>query len=1030
MKQFRSLIVLAALAMIAGSCSQQGPQAFVDAPGIDTEIRTTAEFPDDGLTRLVITPITGAAPMIEPASAGPIEADTGATTDDTVGEVDPMRHLTPEMVAAVPAGTPLEVRDGQVGYVDDSGEFVALQPVVAPPTTAPAAPDPADSGSSDASSEPEPAMRYGNPHIDRLAADPAVESVIVIGDGTFGVTVSDPSVIDPRIFAVVEDVPFGLAVDQYEPYQWANENNGSNLQGVTAVSQVEDADLDVSATLDRADGSGVVVAVIDSGVDFSHSDLDNSWWTNLGETCGNGIDDDGNGYVDDCRGWDFGNNDAAPYDVGADSHGTHVSGIITANRNGSGIAGIAPDARIMDLNVAQRSSYGDSISGAAVTAAIRYAVDNGADIINMSLGSEPGTSAASVAPMGAAIDYAASKGVIVVVAAGNNGVDLASLPVYPASFDRPNMIVVGASTPADTRASFSNYGSGIVDVYAPGDVILSTVPGDDFRFMSGTSQASPAVAATAALVKQLNPDVAAADVIDAVVSSVDLAEALSTSSASGRINAATATGGNGDDAPIPTELAVRVWGVSDPGNEVSATVEIATPPDHFDEDHRWELTLVHTDANGAYAIVDHPFSIGGVVASTGADGALDLAGPDVARVDVGVTLPAGRYSFVIEAVPTADRSFRLGDAFVTTFEIPGDPEAPVDTTPPTTTPPTTTPTSTVPADPASGDEAAGSSTTAPSSNGGASGEGTSAGSSGSDDSGTNGTGGTGSGSTGSGSNGDSPTTTVPSSPSTSSAGSPTTTEATNSAVPTTAVPTTAAPTTSGPTSGGGDQDPGPGTDPGFTVPDTPAPVPSDIGDGTAKKGEWEATSVSPQAGYVNAANTVVIRGVFPSDTYVWFGDQPGQVVHQNRSQITVRTPLRAEPGVVDITLQKSPTGVVLRIPDAYAFASIDAGQTPIPGGGDSGGGDSGDAPTTDPGDSGSGGSDGSAPGEPSDGGVPTDGTPGDGTADETPSSNRRSRMIVGSAVELENGLRGGSVSPNLAAGVPVCSTEPCPIVPR
>lgn len=234
---------------------------------------------------------------------------------------------------------------------------------------------------------------------------------------------------------------------------------------------------------------------------------------------------------------------------------------------------------------------------------------------------------------------------------------------------------------------------------------------------------------------------------------------------------------------------------------------------------------------------------------------------------------------------------------------------------------------------------------------------------------------------------------------------------------------------------GGSTDAGDATDAddGSTnpVPNTPPAVPSDVGSGVAKKGAWESTSVIPQAGYVSVANTVTIRGSFPSETYVWFGGQPGQVVHQNRSQITVRTPLRSEPGVVDVTLQKSNNGVVLTIPGAYAFVAYD-GSTGDP---DASPGN----PGAGSGDSGSG--DGSTPGgsigtNPSDGtgdssGGSEDGSTNDGgSTDDSSRSDRRARMLVGSPIELSSGLRGGSVTPNLAAGVPVCSTDPCPATRR
>jgi hypothetical protein len=171
---------------------------------------------------------------------------------------------------------------------------------------------------------------------------------------------------------------------------------------------------------------------------------------------------------------------------------------------------------------------------------------------------------------------------------------------------------------------------------------------------------------------------------------------------------------------------------------------------------------------------------------------------------------------------------------------------------------------------------------------------------------------------------------------------------------------------------------------------------------------------------------VTIVGNFPSATYVWFGDVPGRVTFQDRGQITVETPRAVGPGIVDITLRKSHRGVVLTIPDAYAFTG---GGTDDPGGTTTDGPDGGD--TTGGGSSGSDGStgggdasdDGAGSNGDNDGSTGTDGE----TADR---SDRRSRMAVGSPVELANGLVGGPLTPNLASGVRSCSTDPCPAVRR
>lgn len=1035
MQARRLLSTLVAATMLSTSCAALSAPTAADVPPppVNDTINTEAAFPDDGLTRLIVTPIAGA-----PISAGvnddgstPILGDSGAAAP-----IDPTRMLTPEMVAAMPPGAVLEARNGRVGYVDANGEFVAFDPAALP------APPVVVEEPEESEPTPEIVPLYGNPYIDALAADPAVEGIVVIGDGTFGVETSDPSVVDPAVFASVPDVPFTITEDQYEPYQWHLENDGTNLDRVTQIAQSDDADLDITPTLERADGQGVVVAVIDTGVDFSHPDLENSSWSNLGETCGNGIDDDGNGYVDDCTGWDFANNDAQPYSSGSHAHGTHVAGIITANRDGGGVAGVAPDARIMDLNVA----YSDgSMSGAAITAAIRYAVDNGADIINMSLGTNPGASAQGLEGMLDAIDYAGSSGVLVVVAAGNSNVDIGSLAVYPASFDRPNMIVVGASSPDDTKASFSNFNSDIVDLYAPGVLILSTTPRGGYYFMSGTSQASPATAAVAAMVMETSPDASIELVIDQVVSTVDPVDALSTSAANGRANAASALG-LGDAPPIPTEIDVSVAGLLGAGNEVNAEVAIVTPPEAFDEDYRWELSLLNTTDSGTYAIIEQPFVVDGADTATGATGAVILGSSALESAAVSTSLPDGQYSFVIEAVPTADGSSRLGDAFVVTFQVGGGTVVVEETT--------TTTAATAPvdggngdgdgsdgADPDPGDGVAGTpTTTAPGQ------DATTSTTSPTAEPGT-------------------PVTTAPitTSPSTTSPSTTAPTPDTGPVTTTPGSPATTAPPSDGSTPDTDDQGSGttpdaptttapgnstpPESSPPNTVPTSPAPVPPSVGDDTASEGDWSINSITPQAGYVDNANSVTIRGSFPTSAYVWFGEQPGQVVYQTDEVITVRTPLRSAEGVVDVSLRSTAAGTVLTVDDAYAFVAWGDDQpTGTPGtsdgttGGDSDSGDtdSGDTDSgdTDSGDSGNGNAgddnagDGDADGGTDNGNSDDDGSSEEGSSDDQPVGDRGARMTVGSAVDLPSGLKGAAISPNPAANTTPCSTERCSAVRR
>ncbi|NJK52185.1 MAG: S8 family serine peptidase [Leptolyngbyaceae cyanobacterium SU_3_3] len=241
-------------------------------------------------------------------------------------------------------------------------------------------------------------------------------------------------------------------------------------------------------------GKDIVVAVVDTGVDYTHIDLDDNIWVNEGEIFGNGIDDDRNGYVDDIIGWNFVDSDYNPMDL--DSHGTHVAGIIAAERNRFGVTGVAYNAKIMPVRVLDENgfgSYGDIANG------IIYAANNGANVINLSLGG--GYSAA----IETAIQYATQRGAIVVMAAGNSG---EAEPSYPAHLATDYGIAVGAIDRGYDMADFSNQAgqdSAMRYVVAPGVDILSTVPGDGYESLNGTSMAAPYVAGVAALMLSATP---------------------------------------------------------------------------------------------------------------------------------------------------------------------------------------------------------------------------------------------------------------------------------------------------------------------------------------------------------------------------------------------------------------------------------------------------------------------------------------------------------------------------------------------
>ncbi|RZB34846.1 MAG: hypothetical protein SRB1_00614 [Desulfobacteraceae bacterium Eth-SRB1] len=260
----------------------------------------------------------------------------------------------------------------------------------------------------------------------------------------------------------------------------------------------------------------IIIAVIDTGVDYSHPDLVDNIWKNateqIGDANGDGfpgikdVDDDGdgltdedsqgrepgdpgytydlkddddeNGYVDDIYGWDFANNDSDPMDT--DGHGTHVAGIIAAEGNNTmGIAGVCWNARIMVLKVQANES--NSMLDADIIEAMHYAICNGARIANCSFGGEGD----SYGEFSVATEFQGA-GIIAVCAAGNDSADNDKFPKYPASYDLPNIIAVAASDLNDDLADFSNYGSTSVDIMAPGEGIKSTIPAYSYTEASVT----------------------------------------------------------------------------------------------------------------------------------------------------------------------------------------------------------------------------------------------------------------------------------------------------------------------------------------------------------------------------------------------------------------------------------------------------------------------------------------------------------------------------------------------------------------
>jgi len=295
-----------------------------------------------------------------------------------------------------------------------------------------------------------------------------------------------------------------------------NDKSFGSLYGMTKISAPQAWDLNIGSP-------SVVVANIDTGAKYTHEDLAANMWTNVGEINNNGLDDDGNGLVDDFYGYDFFSNDSDPMDE--HGHGTHTSGTIGAVGNNSiGVVGVSWNVRVMTIKIF--NSSGSSATSAMLINAYNYVrmmkgrgvnirvTNNSYGGCNEACGYDQATKDA--------IDALGSAGVLQVFAAGNDGRDVDVHPLFPGSYTTPTIMSIANSTPADTRNVSSNFGVS-VDLAAPGTSILSTVMNAaNYASMSGTSMAAPHVTGAAALLASYNPDLSAASLKATLMNTVDV----------------------------------------------------------------------------------------------------------------------------------------------------------------------------------------------------------------------------------------------------------------------------------------------------------------------------------------------------------------------------------------------------------------------------------------------------------------------------------------------------------------------------
>lgn len=344
----------------------------------------------------------------------------------------------------------------------------------------------------------------------------------------------DVAYAEPNYIYRAIDYVANTPVDPKYPLLWGLKNNGNNEPGKdgnpTSTIGVVGADVSANQAWEVQRGSRTIrVAVIDTGIDYNHPDLKDNIAVNVKEKNGKpGVDDDGNGYIDDVYGYDFANNDADPMD--GHSHGTHCAGTIGAVHNSQGVAGVMAEVSLVPIKFLSDSGSG---STEAAVLAINYATKLGVNVMSNSWGGGGFSKA-----LEDSIKAARDRGIVFVAAAGNSSANNDASPHYPSSYDIDNVISVASHTITDNLSSFSCYGRRSVHVAAPGSNIMSTIHNGGYAVYSGTSMATPHVAGTIGLLLSDIPTLTPSEVRARVIAtSVPVRSYKGKVASGGRVNA-------------------------------------------------------------------------------------------------------------------------------------------------------------------------------------------------------------------------------------------------------------------------------------------------------------------------------------------------------------------------------------------------------------------------------------------------------------------------------------------------------------